>query len=142
VLLYDKVRWDRDHYDSALVAPIRRTLAASGRTFREIRYGSYREEEFHRALTECRTMIFLCEHETQGIAYQQALSCNVPILAWDRRGHWRDPSYYPDKVTFGPVTSVPYWDDRCGRTFESAEEFGSQWLAFWDDYRSGRFTPR
>jgi glycosyltransferase involved in cell wall biosynthesis len=142
VLIYDKVRWQRDRYEPALIEPIRATLRQQKLTFREIRYGFYCEDDFRAALADCKTMIFLCEHETQGIAYQQALSCNVPILAWDQRGYWRDPSYYPDKVTFGPVTSVPYWDDRCGRTFESAEEFGSQWLGFWDDYRSGRFTPR
>ena len=44
-------------------------------------------------------MIFLCEHETQGIAYQQALSRNVPILAWDRGGDWQDPTYYPERVS-------------------------------------------
>ena len=41
----------------------------------------YREEEYRAALNKCRAMVFLCEHETQGIAYQQALSCDVPIFA-------------------------------------------------------------
>jgi hypothetical protein len=54
---------------------------------------------------------------TQGIAYQQALSCGVPILARDRGGHSQDPSYYPHKVIFSLVTSVPYSDGRCGRRF-------------------------
>ena len=35
-------------------------------------------------------MIFLVEHETQGIAYQEAMACDVPILAWDQ-GNWLDP---------------------------------------------------
>ena len=35
-------------------------------------------------------MVFLCEHENQDIAYQQALACGVPILAWDRGGYWQD----------------------------------------------------
>jgi hypothetical protein len=142
VLLYDKVRWEHAHYDAALIDPIRAALRAQGRSIREIRYGFYREQDFHAALAECRTMIFLCEHETQGIAYQQALSCSVPILAWDRRGYWQDPSYYPDKVKFAPVTSVPYWDDRCGGTFEQADEFASRWDRFWEDYRAGQFRPR
>src|SRR5262249_10387879 len=127
VLLYDKVRWEHDRYEAALIDPIRAGLPARGRSIREIRYGFYREHEFHAALAQCRTMIFLCEHETQGIAYQQSLSCNVPILAWDRRGYWQDPSYYPDKVKFAPVSSVPYWDDRCGLTFSQTDEFPSQW---------------
>src|SRR5713226_10393407 len=96
-----------------------------------LRYGAYREEEFHKLLARSRVMVFLCEHETQGIAYQQALSCNVPILAWDRRGYWQDPSYFPHRVKFQPVTSVPYWDGRCGTTFGSIEEFAAAWPDFW-----------
>jgi hypothetical protein len=142
VLLYDKVRWEHDRYESALIDPIRSALRARGRSVREMRYGFYREQDFHAALGECRTMIFLCEHETQGIAYQQALSCNVPILAWDRGGYWQDPGYYPNQVKFGPVTSVPYWDDRCGRTFKQADEFASQWDWFWEEYCASRFRPR
>ena len=62
-------------------------------------------------------MIFLCQNESQGIAYQQALSCGVPVFAWDPGGPWRDPDYYPHRVQFAPVSSVPYWDDRCGAKF-------------------------
>ena len=87
-------------------------------------------------------MIFLCEHETQGIAYQQALSCGVPILAWDQQGPWRDPSYYPKKVTFEPVTSVPYWDERCGLRFADISEFAFRWDEFWYAAGKNRYAPR
>jgi hypothetical protein len=142
VLLYDKVRWDHDDFEVSLLAPIRAFLRQSGRTFVEIRYGSYKEEEFFGHLSQCRAMIFLCEHETQGIAYQQALSCNVPILAWDRGGAWRDPAYFPNKVIFEPVTSVPYWDDRCGMKFKEEAEFGTQWNEFWNRFCTFDFRPR
>jgi len=142
VLLYDKVLWDHERNETLLIDPIRRRLSESGRSFKEIRYGSYREEEFQSALAKCRTMIFLCEHETQGIAYQQALSCNVPIFAWDGGGYWQDPDYFPHKVKFRPVTSVPYWDDRCGRKFASIEQFDEAWPQFWDEFQSSRFSPR
>ena len=142
VLLYDKVRWDHERYESSLIEPIRGKLRQAGRSYREIRYGAYREVEFEAALAECRTMVFLCEHETQGIAYQQALACGVPILAWDRGGYWLDPAYFPAKVKFQPVTSVPYWDERCGRTFAAIEEFDDAWRRFWDEFQSGRYDPR
>jgi hypothetical protein len=142
VLLYDKVRWDHERYESSLIEPIRGKLRQAGRSFREIRYGAYREVDFEAALAECRTMVFLCEHETQGIAYQQALAAGVPILAWDRGGYWQDPAYFPDKVKFQPVSSVPYWDERCGRTFASIEEFDAAWPRFWDEFQSGRHDPR
>jgi hypothetical protein len=86
-------------------------------------------------------MVFLCEHETQGLAYQQALSCDVPIMAWDRGGCWQDPSYYPYRVRFGPVTSVPYWDERCGLKFADFTEFEERWSAFWQAARAPHFAP-
>ena len=122
-LLYDKVRWEHQNYELTLIEPIRQELRRRGFTYSEIRYGYYEEETFREKLRTSRAMIFLCEHETQGIAYQQALACGIPILAWDRRGYWRDPEFYPHRVKFGPVTSVPYWDERCGRTFADAGEF-------------------
>jgi hypothetical protein len=141
-LLYDKVRWNHNVFDTSLIQPIRDQLTERKMTFREIRYGSYREAEFHQLLKQCRAMIFLCEHETQGIAYQQALASGVPILAWDRGGFWQDPAYYPHAVQFQPVSSVPYWDERCGTKFTHADEFPSCLSEFWETYLRGGFDPR
>jgi hypothetical protein len=142
VLLYDKVRWQHEHFEQSLVAPIRRFLRERGHSVLELRYGTYREEDFRSALAQCRTMIFLCEHETQGIAYQQALSCGLPILAWDRGGPWQDPEYYPHKVFFEPVTSVPYWDARCGRRFSDITEYSVLWDDFYAGAKAERYRPR
>jgi len=35
------------------------------------------------ALSRGRSMLFLCEHETQGLAYQQAIAAGLTILDWD-----------------------------------------------------------
>jgi len=142
ILLYDKIRWDHDLFEETLIGPIRRVLRTSGVSFREIRYGHYREEEFQRELARCKAMVFLCEHETQGIAYQQALAAGVPIFAWDRGGFWQDPSYYPERVKFGPVSSVPYWDERCGMTFADIAAFERQWEEFWKSASAGYYAPR
>ena len=142
MLIYDKVRWERERYATKLIQPIRLELERRGLSFSEMRYGFYKEEEFELQLHFCKAMIFLCEHETQGFAYQQALSCGVPILAWDRGGFWQDPEYYPKKVKFGPVSSVPYWDKRCGLKFTCASEFGEQFEIFWRTVQSGAFKPR
>jgi hypothetical protein len=142
VLLYDKVMWRREYHDLSLISPIRSILRRQGRSFLEITYGHYREEEFHLALARCRSMIFICEHETQGIAYQQALACEVPIFAWDRGGPWQDPSYYPDKVVFQPVSSVPYWDERCGMKFQDITSFERGWPEFWSNVQGRAYCPR
>jgi hypothetical protein len=73
--------------------------------------------------------VFLCEHETQGLAYQEALAMDVPILAWDE-GVLVDPHlqpFLPEGVT---VSSVPYFDDRCGLRFRH-EALQSQFTQFW-----------
>jgi glycosyltransferase involved in cell wall biosynthesis len=142
VLLYDKILWDRPRQEATLATPVREALKAAGLSVMEIRYGNYREEEFQEALRRCRSMVFLCEHETQGIAYQQALASGVPILAWDLGGPWRDPSYFPDKVVYGPVSSVPYWDARCGERFLGAEDVDIQLQHFFAGVEAGAYRPR
>jgi hypothetical protein len=143
VLLYDKVRWDHARYETALIDPIRGHLAATGRTVEVIRYGRYKETDYRAALARCRSMVFLCEHESQGIACQQALSCGVPVLAWNRGGPWQDPEYFPHKVRYeGGVSSVPYFDARCGMTFTDADGFISAWGDFWSRLGAGDFAPR
>jgi hypothetical protein len=142
ILLYDKVRWEHERYEAKLISVIRRALVDRGLTTEVIRYGFYREDRFQSLLNRTKAMIFLCEHETQGIAYQQALSCGVPILAWDRGGYWQDPSYYPHKVKFAPVTSVPYWDERCGVKFKAIDEFPDRLAEFLDRLVANDFSPR
>lgn len=142
VLLYDKVLWNRDEAENSLIQPIRAALREKNCSVLELRYGSYREDEFQAALRRSKAMVFLCEHETQGIAYQQALSSGVPIFAWDAGGPWRDPSYYPHKIVFEPVTPVPYWDERCGMKFADAREFAARWDEFQEGVESNCFAPR
>jgi hypothetical protein len=141
-ILYDKIRWNRDSYEKELLAPIKVLLKEEKLNVQVVRYGFYREEEFQRMLQNSKAMLFLCEHETQGFAYLQALSSGVPILAWDRGGFWQDPSYFPEKVQFSPVTSVPYWDERCGVKFRDAQEFPAKLQEFIDKLNCKKFAPR
>lgn len=142
VLLYNKVLWNLDETEASLVAPVRSALTSAGLRWRELRYGNYQEDDYLEALHACRCMVFLCEHETQGIAYQQALSCGVPVLAWDRQGPWLDPAYYPRKVVFSPVTSVPYWDGRCGEKFMQASDFPQGLARLLEGLDAGVYDPR
>ncbi|MGY3355695.1 hypothetical protein ACVWZK_002358 [Bradyrhizobium sp. GM0.4] len=136
------MHWDRDRYAAELIEPVRARLTREGRSFAELRYGSYKEEDYRAALAQSRAMIFLCQNESQGIAYQQALSCGVPVLAWDPGGPWRDPDYYPHRVQFAPVSSVPYWDDRCGAKFVDIAGFEAGWDDFWAGCAADTFDPR
>lgn len=142
ILIYDKVRWEHEKYEETLLKPIREKIKERGYKSYEIKYLFYKEEDYLKILKEVDAMIFLCEHETQGFAYLQALSCDVPIMAWDRGGFWQDPSYYPNKVKFAPVTSVPYWDQRCGLRFRDFREFAEKFDDFTDSLKAKHFAPR
>lgn len=142
ILVYDKVRWERESYELELITPIVNRIEKEGIAVKYIRYGEYKEEDFKEVLGQVDAMIFLCEHETQGFAYLQTLSANVPIFAWDRGGPWKDPTYYPDKVFFEPVTSVPYWDSRCGERFSTIEEFQITFSLFWEKVTKDEYIPR
>ena len=138
-LIYDKIMWRCDQTVPDLLAPIRAELARRKLSFIEIRYGQYGEPQYRRALRHSKAMIFLCEHESQGIAYQECLASGVPILAWDQ-GSWLDPSRFAWGDPKIAATSVPYFDDRCGLQFRSIAEFAEKLTVFLD--RRPHLTPR
>lgn len=142
VLIYDKIYWDRENLERSLLTPIIEHLKSLGLRIEIIRYGHYREETYQTLLARSRAVCYLSRHETQGIAYQQALACDVPIIAWDVGGFWEDPEFFPDRVRFSPVSSVPYWDERCGERFVGPENFEIVFGQFWDGCRTCGYAPR
>jgi glycosyltransferase involved in cell wall biosynthesis len=142
VLVYEKIRFHLARDRAAVRDPVLLDLKARGLRVATLAYGHYREPQFRDLLARTRSMVFLCEHETQGIALEQALSCDVPVFAWDLGGPWQDINYYPHRVQFGPVTSVPYWDERCGMKFRDAAEFTATFPRFWAGVLGGQYAPR
>ncbi len=141
-LIYDKLRWDNDKYQVELIDPLIQQLEEKGLSYHVIRYGSYVPADLVNELRVCKAVIFLCTHESQGIAYQQILSTNTPILAWDRAGYWQDPAYFPHRVKYEPVSSVPYWDERCGTKFKSMIDFPEALNDFVSKLENKEFNPR
>jgi hypothetical protein len=141
-LIYDKIRWDHKKMEVELVHPLTDVLNRNKLTYQFIRYGQYNHKQLKQKLRNSRAVIFLCEHESQGLAYQQILSTDTPILAWDRGGYWQDPNYFPEKVQFQPVSSVPYWSDECGEKFASVEEFPAKLELFLQRASAGSYAPR
>ncbi|MDB5143837.1 MAG: glycosyltransferase [Mucilaginibacter sp.] len=139
-LIYDKIRWDHEKYQDSLIDLIIEVLKKNNLSFQFITYGNYTTDELKDKLSHSKGAIFLCEHETQGQAYQQILATNTPILAWERGGYWQDPYYHPHKVKYQPVSSVPYWDDRCGMKFTDTVEFETKLSTFLNNL--DQFKPR
>jgi hypothetical protein len=140
-LIYEKFLWDVEAKRQSIVAPIRTALARRGLTSELLRYGTYEPADYAGALGRSRAMIFLSEHESQGIAYQECLASGLPILAWDQ-GACLDPNRFAWGQPHIPATSVPYWDERCGVRFEHVHEFEPRLDEVLEARRAGRFAPR
>lgn len=141
-LIYNKIRWDLQIQDEALFSTISNELEQRNLTSTTVKYGSYTPEELREKVAVSKAVIFLCEHETQGLAYQQILATGTPILAYDQEDFWLDPSFYPNQVQYGPVSSVPYWNEKCGVKFKSATTFASALTTFQDKFEHDFFDPR
>jgi glycosyltransferase involved in cell wall biosynthesis len=139
VLVYDKVRWDRDRYEPEMITPIRKALDARGLRHTTIRYGHYDWDGYKRLMERSRALLFLCEHETQGMAYQEAMASGLPVLAWDP-GTWVDPNarkYDPNPIK---ACSVPFFSEKCGERFTGIGDFEAALDRFWP--RIAEYRPR
>jgi hypothetical protein len=81
VLIYNKIRWNYSQMNNDLRTPIINKLNELGLSYTEITYGNYQETDYHELLQRSKSMIFLCEHESQGFACCEALSMDVPVFA-------------------------------------------------------------
>ncbi|KAB7648045.1 glycosyltransferase family 1 protein [Polymorphobacter fuscus] len=138
VLIYDKIRWHRDTQVPQVRDRLCAHLDARGLRYRILRYGEHHQGMFADGLRNARSLAFLCEHETQGLAYQEALAAGVPVFAWDEE-EFVDPHLSRDAPAGLAVSSVPYFDGRCGRRFR-VSELEPQFDLFWSQRAS--YRPR
>jgi glycosyltransferase involved in cell wall biosynthesis len=138
-LVYDKLRWNHETLSTELLHPILDVLARRGLRTQVIRYKYHDHKTYRQFLERSRAMIFLCEHETQGLAYQEALACNVPVLAWDN-GYWLDPMWKQVSNVMIPASSVPFFSSACGDRFADFDQFERALSRFLDHMTS--YRPR
>lgn len=138
VVIYDKIRWFREARVPAVLERCQAHLTARGLTWEVVRYGAHHVSDFRAALARSRVMIFLCEHETQGIAYQEALASGLPVFAWDE-GELTDPILAARAPPGLAVSTAPYFDHRCGALFK-LRDMEAGFDAFWA--RRETFQPR
>lgn len=141
VLVYIKIHWDFPMWESMLVLPILKYFASIGLNFEVVRYGSYAPSRYLDLLCNSQALLYISPHESQGFAYQEALSCDVPVFAWDP-GFWTDPSRANFGKTFVAATSVPFFSEDCGLRFSTLNEFEAAWPVFWNKCKSLGFSPR
>jgi hypothetical protein len=140
-LIYDKIHWDRPKYEHDLMNPIGASLERLGKKCMTLRYGEYGPGEFRDALALSKAAIFLSPHESQGIACQEAMAAGVPVLAWDP-GRCQDPERFRWGEPDIPTTSIPYFDERCGRSFANLADFERNLPVFAEAVQAGSYSPR
>lgn len=89
-------------------------------SYKILRYGSYSQEEFYQSLKECSHGIIIDGPESQGIAIQEMMSSNMPLLVWDNE-EWEEMPGLMNPVP----TSVNYWSSECGEKFYNEEDFAT-----------------
>ncbi|MGN7986691.1 glycosyltransferase [Pedobacter sp. 22226] len=141
ILIYNKIRWEHDHYNEVLRNPIINFLNEKNISYKEIVYGDYQEQDYKALLEECKCMVFLCEHESQGFACCEAMSMDVPIYAWDQ-GFCLDPNRFSWNDPLIPATSAPFFSEECGSTFENFESFTGKFDLFFQGVVQQKFQPR
>ncbi|MBV9407022.1 MAG: glycosyltransferase [Acidobacteriaceae bacterium] len=138
-LIYDKIRWDHGKFQIELIDPVRVAIERRGLRTATVRYKFHDHQSYRRLLQRSRALVFLCEHETQGIAYQEALASNVPVLAWDN-GYWLDPLWRRVSDRMVPASSVPFFTPACGERFSDLAHFEAALSRFLE--RLPSMTPR
>lgn len=109
-----------------------------------IKYGEYNELQYKDVLSRTCFGVWIGISESQGIALQEALSANLPLIVCnvqslfegkDKKGY----RFPPRLLNFKP-TSAPYFDKRCGIIIEDIRELGQAVKEISDNL--GRFKPR
>jgi hypothetical protein len=118
VLVYHKERPESQLGN--VVAAIR----SAGHTVQVIRYGHYVESELVEAASSASVVVWHGCHESQGIALQETLALDVPIVLMDVTRLSQAVGTYPFGTGYDDfrVTAAPYWDDRCGVRVYTVDE--------------------
>lgn len=122
----------RDIHDLRVVEGF---LSSKNQTYKTISYGGYSENIFLESIKTAKYGIVIDSCESQGIAIQEMMSSNLPLLVWDV-SFWSDRGE-EYKV---PASSIPYWDDVCGERFYSFPDLDSVFNKFIDNLHF--YNPR
>ena len=87
----------------------------------------YKEEDYLKCLHDSVFGIWLDAHESQGFALEEALSCNVPLFVWNVKSMNQEHGSNYQNIH---ATTIPYWDERCGEVFYTADELFDKFQLF------------
>lgn len=94
-----------------------------------LRYEHYSQEQFYSSLENCSHGIIIGRPETQGIAYQEMMSSNLPLLLWDVN-EWYDYDLPNPYQKYPSPTLAHYFSNECGEKFYTKDEFSKIFSKF------------
>jgi hypothetical protein len=107
-IIYDKLG------NQSLLNQIQQVIGSQANVFT---YGSFKREDYQRALSEAPYLIYLAKSESQGLALQEAWAHDVPTLV-NKSTHWETGGFSWDS----PQINCPYLTPELGAIFENTEE--------------------
>jgi glycosyltransferase involved in cell wall biosynthesis len=119
--------------------------------FKVVKYGFYKSEEYHKLLLESKLCIWLGRHESQGFAFQEALSFNVPLLVYDVLDMKEEVNDHniSEYVSYNrislPATAAAFWDPICGEKTTNPKDIDpllKKMIGGLDKYRPREFVER
>lgn len=115
------------------VAPYVDYLRSLGWPVQVIKYGTFTHIEYLQVLQQSCLMLGFVTDESQGIAWSEAWSTDVPTLIWKNTSNvWRGRRYH--------CSTAPYLCPQNGLFFDDLEDFKTQ-FNYWETHRE-QFTPR
>jgi hypothetical protein len=110
------VYWKRR--DPVLLDQVLQELKRMGFLPKIIKCGEYSEEQFKMVMSTSVFGVWLGTSESQGIALQEALASNLPLIVCDVQSlfeaYGKHDYAFPKRLKNFKPTSAPYFDERCG----------------------------
>jgi hypothetical protein len=142
VLIYFKER------DDKLLDNLQDILSTYPISVQCIKYRHYTESEYIDLLNKTKIVLWLGCHESQGFAFQECLSMNVPILCYDVQSmyeefgsnghkHFCHHEHKPKNLF---ATSASYWSPLCGEKTHNINEIPELIIKMLDSLDS--YKPR
>jgi hypothetical protein len=90
-------------------------------------YGKYKQKDYIQALQNTSFVLWHGRHESQGLALQEALAMNVPVLVCDVASVFDQYQVgyryvWPELCRNMPATAAPYFDESCGLKIRDLDE--------------------
>lgn len=114
------------------VKDYKRWLESQGYKVQIIQYGHFSHQQYLQALRQALLMVGFVRSESQGVAWAEAWSTDVPTLIW------RNPEDYSYQGKTYASSTAPYLTSETGLFFDDLEHFKtvfSQWTAKQNSYQ-------